>query len=67
MQGSPTLVTLAVVESEQVVQALAPALFPLFVAEVVCIRVDPQKPAAECHNFRKHVAGVTRPQQEVIV
>ena len=38
---SPTLITFAVVQPEQVVQALAAALLPLLVTEVIRIREDP--------------------------
>ena len=43
MSHSPTLITLAVVQPEQVVQALAPALLPLLVTEVVRVREDPEE------------------------
>ena len=43
-KDSPALVTLAVVQPEEVVQALAAALLSLLVAEVVGIREDAQKP-----------------------
>ena len=41
---SPTFITLAVVQPEQVVQALAAALLPLLVTEVICVREDPEEP-----------------------
>ena len=43
-KGSPALITFAVVQPEEVVQALAAALLPLLVAEVVGVREDPQEP-----------------------
>ena len=41
---SPALITLAVVQPEEVIQALAAALLPLLVAEVVGIGEDPEEP-----------------------
>lgn len=41
---SPALITLAVVQPEEVVQAFAAALLPLLVAEVVGIGEDPEEP-----------------------
>lgn len=41
--NSPTLITLAVVQPEKVVQALATTLLPLLVAEVIRVREDAQE------------------------
>jgi len=41
--NSPALITLAVVQPEQVVQALAATLLPLLVAEVIRVREDAQE------------------------